>query len=266
MFCFLTKSWMNLLQTFRTGLIFPWQSKRGVTAFYELQKCTFCSVFQLHLNAGLAFVWWSKIRGNNPILTLKLYVLSHFSPANWIYSKLLQQGYFSMTIKMRGKNPILTSKLYALSFVSELLLNKFAPKLLRQGLFFVCDSQKEGNNPILLQKLYVLFCFLTPSKQISSQLSEQGLFFQDSAKNTLMSLVVCVRYVVNNIFVQINILRCAYILTFFIMHMFAWVWYMHQNVHAKEHILRYQNIVTYTHKKNICLYTWMCLSMCICIY
>ena len=33
-----------------------------------------------------------------------------------------------------------------------------------------------------------------------------------------MSLVVCVRYVLNNIFVQITILRCAYMLIFFIMH------------------------------------------------
>ena len=30
-----------------------------------------------------------------------------------------------------------------------------------------------------------------------------------------MSVVVCVRYVFNDIFVEINILRCAYMLTFF---------------------------------------------------
>ena len=55
-------------------------------------------------------------------------------------------------------------------------------------------------------------------------------------------------------------------LTIFIMHMFVWVWYMYQNVHAYMHMLRHRNIVTYTHEKNICIYTWMCLSMCICIY
>ena len=54
-----------------------------------------------------------------------------------------------------------------------------------------------------------------------------------------MSLVLHERYVLNDIFVQINIVRCAYMLIFFIMHMFAWVWYMHQNVHAYVHILRH---------------------------
>ena len=43
-------------------------------------------------------------------------------------------------------------------------------------------------------------------------------------------------------------------LTFFIMHMFAWVWYMYQNVHAYVHMLIHQIIVTYTHKKNKCIH------------
>ena len=50
-------------------------------------------------------------------------------------------------------------------------------------------------------------------------------------------------------------------LTFFIMHMFSWVWYIHQNVNTYVHMLRHQNIVTYINKKNICVYTWKCLSM-----
>ena len=53
-------------------------------------------------------------------------------------------------------------------------------------------------------------------------------------------------------------------LTFFIMHMFAWVGFIHQNVLA--YVLRHQNIVTYTRKKNIFVYKWICLSMCILIY
>ena len=43
-------------------------------------------------------------------------------------------------------------------------------------------------------------------------------------------------------------------LTFFIMDMFAWVWYMHQNVHAYVHMLRHWNIATYTLKKNMCIH------------
>ena len=67
---------------------------------------------------------------------------------------------------------------------------------------------------------------------------------------------MCVRYVLNDIFVQINILRYVYMLTFFIMYMFAWVWYMYQNVHTYVYMLRHQHIVTYTHnKKNICAHT-----------
>ena len=80
-----------------------------------------------------------------------------------------------------------------------------------------------------------------------------------------MSLVVCVGYVLSDIFVQINILSCAYMLTFFIMHMFAWVCYMHQNVHACVHMLRHQNIVTYTHKRTY-VYTHGCVYPCVYLY
>ena len=53
-------------------------------------------------------------------------------------------------------------------------------------------------------------------------------------------------------------------LTFFILNMFAWVWYMHQNVPAYVYMLRHQNIVTYTHKKY--LYTHGCLYPCVYLY
>ena len=50
-------------------------------------------------------------------------------------------------------------------------------------------------------------------------------------------------------------------LTSFILHMFVWVWYMHQNVHAYMHMLRHQNIVTFTHKKH--MYMHGCVYPCI---
>ena len=98
----------------------------------------------------------------------------------------------------------------------------------------------------------------------------QLIFLKTIEKNTLMSIVVCVRYVLNDIFVQINILRCAYILTFFIMYMFAWVWNMHQNVHAYVHMLGHQNIVMYTYKRTYvhthgCVYACVYLHFSICI-
>ena len=76
---------------------------------------------------------------------------------------------------------------------------------------------------------------------------------------------MCVRYVLNDIFVQINILRCAYMLTIFIMHMFAWVWYMHQNVHADVHMLRHQ-ILSHIHIKRTYAYTHGCVYPCVYLY
>ena len=182
--------------------------------------------------------------------------LNEFSP------NFHNRACFFMTIKKRVNNPKLTSKLYVL-FYFLTPSKHICSKLSEQDSF--CEDQKMGNNPILTSKLYILFCFLTPSKWICSKLSEQDLIFQDNWKNTLMSLAVCVRYVLNDIFVQIKILRCAYMLTFFIMHM----------LHGYGTCIRMcmhmctclgTKILSQIHIKRTCVYTWMCLSVCIFIY
>ena len=63
-------------------------------------KLYVCSISQLHLNKAApnfqnraCFFVMIKQRGNNPILTSKLYVLFHsLIPSKWICSKLSQQG------------------------------------------------------------------------------------------------------------------------------------------------------------------------------
>ena len=114
------------------------------------------------------------------------------------------RAHLFMTIEKRANNPILTnnliltSKLYIL-FHFSILSKQICSNLLEQGLFFVI-IEKRGSNPIATSKLYILFCFLTLAKLICSKLSEQGSLFQDNWKrNILMGLVVCVRYVLNNI-------------------------------------------------------------------
>ena len=67
----------------------------------------FCSISPLHLNKfvpnfqnGACFFCDDHKRGNNPILTSKLYILFHLLiPSKWICSKLSQWGSFFMTIE-----------------------------------------------------------------------------------------------------------------------------------------------------------------------
>ena len=123
-----------------------------------------CSISWLHLNksaptfrTGLTFVMIKK-RGNNPILTSKLYVLFHFlTPSKEICSKLSQQGSFFVTIKKRGNNPIWTSKLYGLS-ISWLHLNESAPNFHNRAHF--CDNWREGYQPYTNFKIVHFVPFL----------------------------------------------------------------------------------------------------------
>ena len=69
-----------------------------------------------------------------------------------------------------------------------------------------------------------------------------GLFFSRQSKKkkkkkkkkTLMSLVVCVRYVLS--FCSDKYIKMCIYAHIFIMHMFVWVWYMDQNVHAYVYV------------------------------
>ena len=122
-----------------------------------------------------------------------------------------------------------------------------------------------GNKPILTSKLYSLFCFLTLSKWIYSKLSEQGYFFSRQSKNILMGLVVCVRYVLNDIFVQINILRCAYMLTFLLCTcLYGYGTCIRMCIHTCTCLGT--EILSHIHMKRTYTYTHGCVYPCVYVY
>ena len=143
-------------------------------------------------------------------------------------------------------------KLYVL-FHFLIPSKQICSKLLQQGSFFV-TIEKRGNNPILTSKLYILFCFFTPSKWICSKLSEQGLFFQDNLKKHFDEFSCVCKICVKWLFGQINILRCAYMLTFFIMHLFAWDGTCIRMCSHMYTCLGTKILTHYTHKKNMCIH------------
>ena len=150
--------------------------------------------------------------------------------------------------------------------ISQLHPSKSASNFQNRAHF--CDNQKRRVTTLYLFQNYVLFCFLTPSKWICSKLSEQGSFLLDNWKNTLMSLVVCVKYVLNDIFVQINILRCAYLLIFLLctcLHRNGTCirMCMHMCTFVGTEILSHKGLYVYTHG---CVYpcVYLYISICIC--
>ena len=106
------------------------------------------------------------MRGNNPILALKLHILLHIwwnlyvSPSN-LYNPLS----FDETIEMRGNNPILALKLHILLHILMKSIHiSFKPL---HPLSFDETIEMRGDNCILALKLHILLHILMKSIHIS---------------------------------------------------------------------------------------------------
>ena len=129
------------------------------------------------------------MRGNNPILALKLHILLQTFISWWNLSvsyeilcpsNLYNSSSFDETIKMRGNNPILALKLHILLThlhlilrgnlalkLHILLLENICPSNLYNSSSFDETIKMRGNNPILALKLHILLCILMKSIRMS---------------------------------------------------------------------------------------------------
>ena len=87
-----------------------------------------------------------EMRGDNPMLTSKLYILLNISASSWqMFMRLLYRNSFDEMIKMRGNTLLLTTKLHILLDILGPCWQIFMTLLL-QG-FFWWDNQHEGWQP-----------------------------------------------------------------------------------------------------------------------
>ena len=114
------------------------------------------------------------------------------------------------------------------------------------------------------------FSWLHLNKSVPN-FQNRACFFKTIEKNTLMSLVVCKICAKWYFCADKYIKMCIYV-HIFIMHMFAWIWYMHQNstcifMYVFVYIHMYIYILAYVYVK-----IWTCWNMhkcwhrCTCVH
>ena len=120
-----------------------------------------------------------KIRGNNPILTLKPNIFLHISSTSILISfKPSQQGFILQDDQIRGNNPYTYSKT---SHFPSYLINhqlRFLSNLHNRVLFYKMIKIR-GNNPILTLKPNIFLHISSTSILISFKPSQQGFILQD---------------------------------------------------------------------------------------
>ena len=134
------------------------------------------------------YVKMTEMRGHNPILASKLYILFNIlTPLRWISLKLSEQGSLCQDDQNKGSQPYTNLKtVHFVQYLDSLKMNFLETCrtgfVLSQGLkrapLFVMRIERRGHKPILTSKLYILINILTPFRWIFLRLVEQGSFCQ----------------------------------------------------------------------------------------
>ena len=120
-----------------------------------------------------------KIRGNNPILTLKANFFFYISSTSTLISfKPSQQGFILQDDQNKGKQPYTYSKTshfpsYLININSDFFSN------LHNRVLFCMMIKIRGNNPILTLKANIFLHISSTSTPISFKPSQQGFILQD---------------------------------------------------------------------------------------